>query len=365
MAPPSNPAFGNIFDGTTVAADAINANGGVDGHPVRVIDCNSGAPLSDPNDTAKCANEAAQNHVLALVGNVTFFTSNLYTSLQPGSIANIAALPATPIDNTNPLSYPVQPDNDTTYAGIGLMLGRQRCKTVAFVGLQGEGSVTEYAKAAGSGARFAGAKAATPVLLPTNQADFAPTVGLLTADHVDCVAFGLQPTQLGAFLTAIKDSGAKLKVGVNVTSVPDLFLKAIGTLANGVFVEDILTPASAHTAGQQRLDAQFHRYLPKSTPNPIMYPGWEGVNIFAQAATTVLKGSKSVTAKSVVAALNKMSAVDYGIGPPANFSNPGPVRGKPRISNASVYFERIVNGTVTPLSLTAVNVAPALIKYPA
>src|ERR1700677_1225853 len=146
MAPPSNPATGNIFDGTTVAAAAINARGGVDGHPIKVIDCDDGAPFSDPNDTAQCASQAVQDHVLAMVGNFSLFTSNIYASLQPASIANIGGLPSTSVDNTNPLSYPVQPDNTTTYAGIGLMLGRQKCKKVAFVGSQSEGNINAYAK---------------------------------------------------------------------------------------------------------------------------------------------------------------------------------------------------------------------------
>jgi ABC-type branched-subunit amino acid transport system substrate-binding protein len=358
ISPPVSPQLPGLNNGAQVAAASINAAGGVDGHRIRIIQCSSGAPVSDPNSTTACATQAVRDHVLATVGAFTFFTNNLYPITDAAHIPNIGVLPALPVDSHDTESFPLQPDNDTTYAGIGLMLAKAGCKTVGFVGSEQEGGVQQYAADVSAGARYGGAAVASPVMVPATQSDFASSVAVLSGRHVDCAAFGLSAPALGPFLTAVKDAGANIHVGVNVTAIPDPVLAALKGLANGVYVENILTPDQVTTTGHTRLKADFAKFGGGQSPTDLGYPGWEAVYVFRDAVKSLITAKKSITAANVTSAVGQLQ-INYGISPPFAFGSTPPVASRPRIFDTSVFIEQVQNGAITLLSPTPINVAPA------
>src|SRR6266581_6443093 len=69
--------------GAKAAADAINAAGGVGGHPIEIEACDD---QYDANKAAACAQKAVSDKVTALVGGVEFFNPGVYPTIEAAKI---------------------------------------------------------------------------------------------------------------------------------------------------------------------------------------------------------------------------------------------------------------------------------------
>ena len=81
--------------------EAINADGGINGHPIELIECDSNL---DPNQEKACIDQAIAEQVSAIVSSSIFFTP--LTSLEEAGIPFIGAQGITPDQLSNPISYP-------------------------------------------------------------------------------------------------------------------------------------------------------------------------------------------------------------------------------------------------------------------
>jgi ABC-type sugar transport system substrate-binding protein len=99
----SNPAFSQpeTFTGAQARVDAINAAGGINGHPVKLIGCDSNL---DPNQEKACIDQAISEHVSAIVSSSIFFTP--LTTLEAAKIPFIGAQGITPDQLSSTMSYP-------------------------------------------------------------------------------------------------------------------------------------------------------------------------------------------------------------------------------------------------------------------
>ena len=101
-----NPGVGtgSVFPHATAAAKAaasyINSSlGGVDGHPIQIISCDSdGTPSSDAN----CAQNVLAKKPLVLSMDQDFNMAGIYQALKPTGIPLIGGVPTGPEDNTAP-----------------------------------------------------------------------------------------------------------------------------------------------------------------------------------------------------------------------------------------------------------------------
>ncbi len=99
----NNPAFSQpqTFAGAQARVEAINADGGINGHPIELIECDSNL---DPNQEKACIDQAIAEQVSAIVSSSIFFTP--LTSLEEAGIPFIGAQGITPDQLSNPISYP-------------------------------------------------------------------------------------------------------------------------------------------------------------------------------------------------------------------------------------------------------------------
>ena len=99
----NNPAFSQpqTFAGAQARVDAINASGGINGHPVELIGCDSNL---DPNQEQACIDQAISEDVSAIVSSSIFFTP--LTTLEEANIPFIGAQGITPDQLSSPMSYP-------------------------------------------------------------------------------------------------------------------------------------------------------------------------------------------------------------------------------------------------------------------
>ena len=93
-----------VREGAIAAAKAINAEGGIKGRPVEVVQCDTKA---DPNVAAGCGRSAVAEGVVAMVGNITIFGNQFMPLMAQHNIASIGLEPATGTDFTSSASFPI------------------------------------------------------------------------------------------------------------------------------------------------------------------------------------------------------------------------------------------------------------------
>lgn len=120
---PGMPAMAEAY------ARWVNANGGINGHKLKVLTCN------DHNDTvyaAKCARRAADENVVAVVGSYSQHGRSFLAPLEAAGIPYIGGYGVTDDEFSSPLSYPINGGEPALLAGLGEQLGK-KCGPVALV----------------------------------------------------------------------------------------------------------------------------------------------------------------------------------------------------------------------------------------
>ncbi|MBB5106728.1 ABC-type branched-subunit amino acid transport system substrate-binding protein [Streptomyces spectabilis] len=110
---PGMPAMAKAF------ARWVNANGGLDGHPLEVITCND---HNDPVEAAGCARQAAERDVAAVVGSYSQYGRSFMSPLEVAGIPYIGGYGLTDEEFSSPLSYPVNGGQPALLAGNGRQL---------------------------------------------------------------------------------------------------------------------------------------------------------------------------------------------------------------------------------------------------
>ncbi|WP_406330905.1 ABC transporter substrate-binding protein [Streptomyces sp. NBC_00203] len=118
---PGMPAMAKAY------ARWINSQGGINGHQLKVITCND---HNDFVDAAKCAQQAVDEKVVAVVGSYSQHGRSFLTPLESAGIPYIGGYGVTNDEFTSPLSYPVNGGEPALLAGLGEQLGKD-CGPVA------------------------------------------------------------------------------------------------------------------------------------------------------------------------------------------------------------------------------------------
>jgi ABC-type branched-subunit amino acid transport system substrate-binding protein len=355
--------------------DRVNAAGGVDGHKINFTTCSDGTFASQTQDlAATCAEQAVSNHVLAVVGSDSDNDTVVYPTLSAAKIPDIGSFPQTPVDNTSLESTPFLTPTVVLDAGLAVELKQLgHCSKVAILNVAGASITQSEDDAFAAGAKWAGMKVVAPQNLSVTVSDYAPTVAILQGNGVDCVADGLsEEGNLPALLTAINDSGKKMKVafvGVGVTSSQ---LEAIGPSANGLLADvageedalvNLVKPAKA-TAQERLMISDFGRESSAAAANGNLdMPGWVGADTLDIEIKRLVTQHLAITGANLIKALKQNYTITTGVMPPINFSTPGLINGYNRIHNTDVNYIKIVNYQQQPNDYKLHDIAPALANF--
>jgi ABC-type branched-subunit amino acid transport system substrate-binding protein len=113
----------------TAYAKWINKHGGINGRKLEVLTCN------DHNTSvaaAKCARQAVQENVVAVVGSYSEFSDSYFAPLEGAGIPYIGGYGVTTEEFTRALSYPVNGGQPALLAGLGKELA-STCGPVTLV----------------------------------------------------------------------------------------------------------------------------------------------------------------------------------------------------------------------------------------
>ncbi|MDC0769969.1 ABC transporter substrate-binding protein [Streptomyces sp. HD] len=336
---PGMPAFAQAY------ARWVNARGGINGHRLKVLTCN------DHNDSvaaAQCADRAAEENVVAVIGSYSQFGDTFLPSLEGAGIPYIGGYGVTNSEFTSPLSYPVNGGQPTLLAGLGKELAR-RCGPVALVrpdSIAGD----ELPPLLNSGLKAGGHRAAGDQLAEEDATEYSGQSGR-------ALEYAAGPTQTGCVVPALgdrtttfmdsfrrsRDDYAGVRTATVLGSVDQTVINANGG-ASGPYEGSYIT-GWYPVATDPRWDGMKKVISEQAFGDNRIDPADAGVQTTWIAYTVFKKvveslGDDEVTADSVREALNGGLKVSTGGLTPT-------LRWKFQDVLAAVGFPRLVNREVT------------------
>jgi ABC-type branched-subunit amino acid transport system substrate-binding protein len=349
----SSPAISvpQLVTGAQAAVNEVNAAGGVNGHKLKLLSCNT---QTDPNVAAGCARQAVTAKVSAVVGTLSLEGNSVQPILAAANIPTIANQALAPLDYTSSNSFPIITAPVSIVSMALTLPGYQDCKHPAVL--------TVNNPSAQSGANliksvYTKLNIDTKIVsVDLQSTDIRPQVATMLSGGTDCV-FGAIPPTIGLSLVkAVGDSGQKVKMSQVMTATPLGPMRQLGAAAQGVYASTpYLLPGTSDAANK------FAQAMTAVDPNAVQDDAAEGaytgVLIFAQVAKSLTDFSGS----TVLNALNTAKNIDVGtIAPIPSFPANGGIPGKPRIVITKMYSYVFDNNNFKLVSPTPVDVKSGL-----
>jgi ABC-type branched-subunit amino acid transport system substrate-binding protein len=334
--------------GAKGAAAAINASGGINGHPIEIVICNE---MFEPNAATQCGHQAVSDGVAATVGGFSSYDATIFPSLQAANIASIGNLAFGPIDFTSPVSFPLDGGAITGDVGGAIQLARAGCKHIAGMA-EAAAAGTEALNLYEQGAKAAGAAWVGGFTTPEQSPNFTSQVAAAISKGADCIGYSGPPQEIPQILQAISTSGKSVKFQTTYNVLTPALIKSLGTAANGVLVVSPYLFVNSSNSAVQQMVRQITSATPGAQVDQNAETAWASVYVFAHVA----KSLSSVTAANVLAKLKTLNDVQTGISAPINYGSPVQIGGL-RVFNPSVYFGTVQNGGVVRSTPTPVDIA--------
>jgi ABC-type branched-subunit amino acid transport system substrate-binding protein len=227
-------AWPEIVSGVTAAADAQNAKGGVNGHPITVESCD--AQLSAAQSAA-CGQKAVSDNVLAAVGSLDLVGAHI-TPMLNANISSIgpSAVGTLELNSTN--LWPMLPATPVIFGAVTQALAKLgKCKSVV--------TMSESAASVGKSLRAGvhtvaqanGVKTYDNVVL--GSGDAGPAVQAAIATGAQCIEMIATGAGILRAMTALRQVNQTIKVGTNYNSIIDVLNQpGAAQLLNGIYTSD-------------------------------------------------------------------------------------------------------------------------------
>jgi branched-chain amino acid transport system substrate-binding protein len=340
------------------AVKQINAQGGLDGHPVNLIVCDD---KESPTVNAACARTAVSDKAIAVVEGISISGTGGIPILQAAGIADINT-PNLSIQDTSPVSLPLTSEL-ATYAGAGMLLATRGCKKIAIVtnseplGQVGGHQIT-------AGAEVDGATQVSFQTAAPTDADFSPIVATAIQSGAQCIGASTTPTQSIALMTAIHQSSKPtIPIGTIEEGFPPALVQKLGSSANNLLVTSpSYLPSDSQASGFVNLVKSFGGGA--ADESGFAEDAYSGFSALTSIAANV---SGDLTSASFLAAANKATGLKVALYPqPLSWATPNPVKEFSRNTNPWVLayawdntaYKLIANGEL-------INTKAAFAKYAA
>jgi ABC-type branched-subunit amino acid transport system substrate-binding protein len=293
------------------AARAINAAGGVNGHPLVVDSCND---QGDPNLSATCARKMVSDHVVATFGDISAGNADaMATILAAAKIPQINISAASNTQFTCATCFPIGTGSIGYPAGVMNAIKARHGKSVYIVGVALTGLTQITSTYAVKAAQAAGLSIAGTQLEPPALPDWSPVAAQIAASGAPYVWTFLLGSDGISLIKSLEAIGYKGKITV-ISAYTAFELQELGSAANGQVLSWSANPPLS-AAHQLPGVGKFVEQLAKEQASGdsdaqqanidlISGPNWAAVWAFAGVA----KKLKSVTAATVLAALKVQKA---------------------------------------------------------
>lgn len=333
---PDLPVIGQAF------ADLVNTQGGVNGRPLTVISCDEGGTA---DGATRCAEEAVDRHVLAVVGSYSTHAAAYLPVLEAAGIPYLGGAPLSDDDLSSPAAYPVTGGPSMLVAGASKLAATQGCHRVALVH-QDTVQVPMLERYARAGLAAGGAAMTSVTELPGAPLPVDDQVTRATAGS-DCIVLATGEEGTQRFATAYQQREATQPLYIVGGSQPVGFAAQFPDIAPRTFIIDSVAPA-ANGAWQRYRDAVAR--APGSAQIEVggtaQRQTWVAFEVFLQVARELTR----FDAAAMTAALHDGDAVDTGgLVPTLNFTAPGRVPALRRLFNLTVTYQGFDDDRYTEL----------------
>ncbi|MEU1625896.1 ABC transporter substrate-binding protein [Streptomyces sp. NPDC020096] len=342
---PGMPAMAEAY------ARMVNAEGGINGRPLKVLTCD------EHNDTVRaerCAQQAVSAHAVAVVGSYSQFGQSSMASLENAGIPYLGGYGVAPEEFTSPLSYPVNGGAPALLAGNGRQLS-SICSRTALV-RPDSAAGDQYPEYLDAGLAFRHRARADDIRAPDDATDYtgAAQRAIGSGDPGSCVT-----AVLGDRTATFFDSFRRLGAGQQVRtasvlgSVKQSLLDSTGgadSPLEGAYATSWYPPASDPAWNTMRTAVSTYAFGDNriDVADPGAETTWIAYTVFTKIARSL--GHGSVTAQSTHDALDHAHDISTGgLTPPLGwrYADMLAVRGYPRMVNATVTYQVVKGGQLT------------------
>jgi branched-chain amino acid transport system substrate-binding protein len=357
--------------GAQAAARAINADGGINGHPVNIVSCND---QFNANQATACARQAVSSHDLAVIP-FSNFGSSFDPILTQAGIPSVANALSEPADYEDPTAFPIEPGGTAEFmacvaelAATGhtrIAIGDGATPIIAQV-LDGVQDAVSIVKTPSGGSlSFAGR-----VNWPLTATDFSPYAEAVVQDNADGVVIVSTPQEDVSLASALNQLGVTEQKVALCNVQGDMPPSEMKDVSSGFELVGAYPSASSATSFpgiqkfQQQMKAASAAGVANATPanyDESSLTGWLGVYAVDAVGTKI---SGKLTAASLLSELRSTCSVNLqGI-----LSAWAPCKaGKgpklfPNLFQGDVFFEKDVNGSAQLVKQAPYNTEPLVAK---
>jgi hypothetical protein len=297
-------------------SDAINARGGINGHPLKIVDCDD---KGDSNQATQCAQQATSNpHVLGIAGNTSTCGSQLLQTLAGAHMASIGDQYFCAEDFKSPQVFPFSAGSLDPAAGAALGVTDLHTKNMAIATIDVPAG-REYPPLVQSVVTPVGGHITGAVYIPFSAADMSPYASQVVTDggflvDGDTTAVGIR---LGK---ALLEQGFKEPVEYNGTTWDAHTIKTNFGNPKNVYIE---SPYLESSAGYKMFVADMNKYAPGAD-----YYSTDLSSVWL-AAMIVQRWSKNVahpTAPALLKYLSTAASINtWGMTIPLTYTKPAHV----------------------------------------
>ncbi|GAA4550220.1 ABC transporter substrate-binding protein [Pseudonocardia xishanensis] len=324
-------SFPQIVTGAQAAVNEVNAAGGIDGHQVQLLSCDS---QNDPNSAAACARRAVSEKVSAVVGMQSLQSNGAITVLEKANIASVGGNDIGSLDRTSPISFPLTSTPSVLFSIVPTMPDHDKCARPGVfsvdvpVATEAADTITKY-----YARKVPNAAPVRVVSVPVAATDVSAQVSALLEGGTDCVFLLDPPTLNLAAVKAIYNSGQKVKISGATPALPPESMKQLGPAAQGVYSTTGFKLPGTNPAADQ-YSAAMTAVDPPAIQDTNSEGAYAGVKIVASAA----KGLPNYESATVLGALNSLKNIDVGVvSPMPSFPADSGISGIPRTFNTYAY----------------------------
>ena len=344
----SGPNYANILDTATVAVDWINAHGGVQGHPLKLQNCDE---QGDPTKTAQCGREAIANHDVAVIGSFTLNGSAIIPELQAANTSWFGICSAaSPNELVSPVVQQIG-SQDATASAMMVKASIDGCKKTAFVTLNVGAAAQLGIDWAKNGVKSVNGPPMGPmVYLPVTAQDYSSEAAQ-AATGTDCIAADISEANWPPFVQALQAAGDHQRLYGPQGNLDSLVTKQFPQeTQNAVVVEaysDISLPAWANYRAAL---SEFHAPTKNIVYNSLGGLGtWAGYVAFQQIADQI---QGPITNQTFLAAAQKAKVNLSGITGVGSINFAVPFTGLgpdfKNLPNLAETFDVVKNGNLVP-----------------
>jgi ABC-type branched-subunit amino acid transport system substrate-binding protein len=329
-----------VPEGAQAAAEAINRDGGLDGSPIELIECDL---ANDPNTARECGQQAVDEGVVAVVGPVSANAGEYIPLLEAAQIPVVGNVPASAADFTSAVSFPLYGGIVTASAGLADALVTDAGATsvsLARIDLAAAAAIGVFANVA---LGRSGLEVNNDVAIPVGAPDMATYVASVLEGGTDGVLVGLSGQDATNFIIQLRQTNPDIPISATTTEF-DAVVEALGDAADGILVTGFFEDSeSAPDEYQQFVDDLEAAGFDES--------GGFRNNAYSavQAVVEVLGGVEERTGAALLAALGTTEGLDLPLLPSIQFVE-GNVGGVPRVFNPCGVYRQLDGGEFTTLT---------------